>query len=96
MEKPLRSAQSRNAPAYPRIASGSTRQYLRGRGLNPLTNKLAGAAGQVSRQLQAADPLKASRTLAATRSLSNLKRLAEAEIAPALEVSIGFSDSDGD
>jgi predicted lipoprotein len=70
--------------------------YLRGRGLNPLANKVAGAAGQVTRQLQAADPSDANRTLAAARAVSGLKRLAEAEIAPALEVNIGFSDSDGD
>lgn len=127
MEKPLRSAHGA-APAYPRAASGSTRQswtaqwrglrslgvaqgneaptpgaglvpletYLRGRGLNPLANKLAGLAGRVSRELNAANPSQASRTLAAARSLSSLKRLAEAQLAPALEVSIGFSDSDGD
>jgi len=127
MEKPLRSAKSGSAPAYPRAASGSTRQswaaqwqglralgvaqgaapapgaglvpletYLRGRGLNPLAGKVAGAAGQVSRQLPAADAGDANRTLAAARSLGNFKRLAETEMAPALEVNIGFSDSDGD
>lgn len=132
MEKPLRSARTssarNNVPAYPRAASGSTRQswaaqwqglralavasgneapapgaglvpletYLRGRGLNPLANKVASAAVQVTRQLQAADPSDANRTLAAARAASGLKRLAEVEIAPALEVNIGFSDSDGD
>lgn len=127
MEKPLRSAKSGSAPAYPRAASRSTRQswavqwqglralavargdapapgaglvpletYLRGRGLNPLANKVPGAAGQVSRQLSAANAADPHRTLAAARSLGSLKRLAEAEMAPALEVNIGFSDSDGD
>jgi predicted lipoprotein len=32
----------------------------------------------------------------AGRALADLKKLAEAEVAPALEVSIGFSDADGD
>ena len=33
---------------------------------------------------------------AATKPLSRLKRLMEGEVAPALEVNIGFSDADGD
>lgn len=132
MEKPLRSAQTAGAraslPAYPRAASGSTRQswasrwqalralaaaqgndipapgaglvpletYLRGRGLNPLANKLAAATAGVTLQVQAANPAEPGRTLAAAQSVAKLKRLAEAEVAPALEVHIGFSDSDGD
>ncbi len=36
------------------------------------------------------------RVLQAAKELSALKRLAEAEVAPALQVSIGFSDADGD
>lgn len=127
MEKPLRSAGGK-PPAFPRAASGSTRQswaaqwdglralgvaagnvaplpgaglvsletYLRGRGLNPLANKLATASGQVGRQVEGLAPADNNRTLAATRSLAALKRLAEAEMAPALEVNIGFSDADGD
>jgi len=132
MEKPLRSAQTtgrRNtSPAYPRAASGSTRQswtaqwqglrelgvaqgntapapgqglvpletYLRGRGLNLLANQFAAAASRATRQLQASDPSDPRGTLAASRSLTKLKRFAEAKVAPALEVNIGFSDSDGD
>jgi len=34
--------------------------------------------------------------LAAAKQLSALKRLVENEVAPALGVNIGFSDSDGD
>jgi predicted lipoprotein len=34
--------------------------------------------------------------LAAARALAQTKRLAEAQVASALEVSIGFSDADGD
>ncbi len=127
MEKPLKSAGGK-APAFPRAASGSTRQswaaqwqglsalgaahgdaapvpgaglvpletYLRGRGLNPLAGKLAAATGQIDRQVKALTATDAKQALPVTRSLASLKRLAEAEIAPALEVNIGFSDADGD
>lgn len=74
--------------------------YLRGRGLNPLADKLLAAVQQVQQALPAATPLATlaahAGLLAATRSLGKLKRLAEAEVAPALEVNIGFSDADGD
>jgi len=70
--------------------------YLRGRGLNPLSNKLAQNAAQVTQQITSLKPGDNPRTLAATRSLSATKRLAEAELAPALEINIGFSDADGD
>ena len=127
MEKPLKSAGGK-PPAFPRAASGTTRQswaaqwqglaaigaasgnavpvpgaglvpletYLRGRGLNPLANKLATAAAQVGKQVDGLAPADNNKTLAATRALSGLKRLAEADMAPALEVNIGFSDADGD
>lgn len=70
--------------------------YLRGRGLNPLANRLAAATAHATGRIQAANPAQPNRTLAAAQSLATLKRLAEAEVAPALEVQIGFSDSDGD
>ncbi|MDO9406074.1 MAG: imelysin family protein [Polaromonas sp.] len=70
--------------------------YLRGRGLNPLSNKLAQNAAQVTQQIQGLQPGDSKRTLDATRSLSAMKRLTEAEVAPALEINIGFSDADGD
>jgi hypothetical protein len=37
-----------------------------------------------------------ARVQATTQPLAALKRLAEARLAPALEVNIGFSDADGD
>ncbi|RZJ26949.1 MAG: hypothetical protein EOO54_00950 [Haliea sp.] len=70
--------------------------YLRGRGLNPLANKLAQNAAQVTQLIQSLQPGDNKRTLDATRSLSAMKRLTEAEVAPALEINIGFSDADGD
>jgi predicted lipoprotein len=70
--------------------------YLRGRGLNPLAGKVASATAQVSMQVEALAPADRKRALSTARSLAALKRLAETQVAPALEVSIGFSDADGD
>lgn len=70
--------------------------YLRGRGLNPLADKLAASAAGAGRALGRADPARAGGTQAPAKALTALQRLAEAELAPALDVQIGFSDSDGD
>lgn len=76
--------------------------YLRGRGLNPLADQLLATTQRVDKALQAIAQSGASgkaggeRVLQASKELAALKRLAEAEIAPALQVSIGFSDADGD
>lgn len=127
MERPARSAQGK-PPAYPRTASGSTRQgwdaawqglaaigiadgaaapqpaagrvpletYLRGRGLNPVADKLAAAADGAARALAGSDPARAGGTEAPAKALTALQHLVEAEVAPALDVQIGFSDRDGD
>lgn len=133
IERPLRGAGQggRNAPAWPRAASGLTadswaaswqalaalaaaagntapqpgtdlvplESYLRGRGLNPLADRLAAQVAQVaqaSRLAALARPQQRPGVLAFARALAALKRLAEAELAPALDVHIGFSDADGD
>ncbi|WP_374608629.1 imelysin family protein [Diaphorobacter nitroreducens] len=70
--------------------------YLRGRGLNPLAATLARSAADAGREMSRVDPAEPTRVNAATRPLATLKRLAEAQLAPALEVNIGFSDADGD
>ena len=74
--------------------------YLRGRGLNPLADRLLAATRSVDAAFTALDqaggPPPAAAVQQAARELAALKRLAEADIAPALEVSIGFSDADGD
>ncbi|MBN9407983.1 MAG: imelysin family protein [Burkholderiales bacterium] len=70
--------------------------YLRGRGLNPLADKLRAAVGQVDTAFQGLVPGDAAKVNAAGRALAGVKRLVEGEIAPALEVNIGFSDADGD
>lgn len=70
--------------------------YLRGRGLNPLADRLAAATMRAGKAIAAAQPTRRSSVLAGAAAASGLKRLAEAQVAPALEVQIGFSDSDGD
>lgn len=77
--------------------------YLRGRGLNPLAGTLAATTAQISREMDRLTPdarpdarPDATRVNAATQPLAALKRLAESQLAPALEVNIGFSDADGD
>ena len=45
----------------------------------------------------AADPARAASVrAAAATSLASLKRTAESSVAPALKISVGFSDADGD
>lgn len=70
--------------------------YLRGRGLNALADELVSTVGKADARVQAAQAASTPSVLAAARELSALKRLAEAELAPALDVRIGFSDADGD
>lgn len=73
--------------------------YLRGRGLNPLADQLLKTTQNIDSAFSAltrAGKNNATQVQQVARELSALKRLAEAEIAPALQVSIGFSDADGD
>ena len=131
MEKPLRAAGDKEAPEWPRAASGQTMQswtaqweslqalgvlqgkeapalgqglvpletYLRGMGLNPVANALLAASQDSNQRIQ---KLAVSRSpghpqvLDAARSLAALKRVAEGQVAPALDIGMGFSDADGD
>lgn len=75
--------------------------YLRGRGHNTVAHALVQASAQVDAAFQAlgaeARRLPApSRVLTASARLGALKRVAELDLAPALQVGIGFSDADGD
>lgn len=72
---------------------------LRGLGLNPLADRLRQATEKVDAAL--AQVVQAGVQNSATiqrtaRTLAALKHLAESEVAPALQVNIGFSDADGD
>lgn len=76
----------------------SVEAYLRGRGLNPLADRLLAHVRVVDGALP---PLRAgqpsvSQARRLVVALTRLKALAEEEIAGALQVNIGFSDADGD
>lgn len=70
--------------------------YLRGRGLNPLADRWLKAVNEADTAMRGLGALAPEAVELATKPLSRLKRLMEAEVAPALEVNIGFSDADGD
>lgn len=70
--------------------------YLRGRGHGALAQRWQESIGQADAAVQSLDPSKRDRLLPAAKRLATIKRMAEEEIAPALNVSIGFSDADGD
>ncbi|MFN4121403.1 imelysin family protein [Acidovorax sp.] len=73
--------------------------YLRGKGLNPLADKLRQATDKVDAsmaQVQKAGLKDKGAIQQTAKDLAALKFLAESEVAPALQVSIGFSDADGD
>jgi hypothetical protein len=74
----------------------SMESTLRSRGHNQLADVLASSTtntGKAMRGLRIADQ---SRLLDAARELTALKHLVEDKVAPALGVTIGFSDADGD
>lgn len=70
--------------------------YLRGRGLNPLADRWLSQVQRTQAAMQALRPGESPRLDAAVRALAGAKALAEGDVASALEVSIGFSDADGD
>lgn len=83
------------AAPVPGAALAPWETVLRGQGLNPLADRLRRAALRVDAPLQ--DGARSPAALRdAARQLAALKTLAEAELAPALDVRVGFSDADGD
>ena len=91
----ITASQAREAP-QPGAGLAPLETYLRGRGLNPLANTLAQTVAKTDRAMQNPTPANKASMTAATRALANLKKLAEAQVAPALHVNVGFSDADGD
>jgi predicted lipoprotein len=94
----LRTLGASQAAEAPRPGTGLApiETYLRGLGRNEPADLLAQSVGKADKALQNVSPANRAGITAAGRSLADLKKLTEAEIAPALEVSIGFSDADGD
>lgn len=74
----------------------SLQAALRQRGQGGVADALATAAAEADAVMQGLDGGDRARILSAARQLAGLKRLVEEHVAPALGVSIGFSDSDGD
>lgn len=69
---------------------------LRGRGLNPLADRLVAATEHTDRALDGLTPDTPEPVRAAAAALGELARFAQDELAPALSVALGFSDADGD
>lgn len=69
---------------------------LRGRGLNPLADRLVSAISNADLALQGLGSEAAAPVRAAAAALGELTRLVQDELAPAVGVRLGFSDADGD
>ncbi len=70
--------------------------YLRGRGLIALADRWAARVAATGAAVDAIDPARPATLDQAVRELTQTKRLAEDEVAAALDVRMGFSDADGD
>ena len=86
------------------LAVGDTRQpdhvsiarLVEAQGWTRLADELRAAVQQADAAMQAVDRVELARTTPASRALSQLKHLVENDVALALDVTIGFSDADGD
>jgi len=105
LERPLEAAGDggRNAPQFPRIASGLSAaswsaqwQALRSLALQSQADALRHAVQQADRSLAGLSVQAPERLRHAAGALAALGRVVQEQVAPALEVSIGFSDADGD
>jgi predicted lipoprotein len=73
--------------------------YLRSKGRNAVADALVASARQADQgipSLGARQQPSKSQVNSATRALALLKTTAQNQVAPALDVSLGFSDADGD
>lgn len=94
----LRSLAVQDAAPAPAPGQGlvSLETYLRGRGLNPLADRLRQAVLRADPAVAALNLRSPTTLLAASRKLAAVKHLVETDVAEALDVSMGFSDADGD
>lgn len=70
--------------------------YLRGRGLIALADRWAARIAATDAAMRAIRPRQPATLDRAVRELAQTKRLAEGDVATALDVRMGFSDADGD
>lgn len=94
----LRALAVLDAPTGPEPGAGliPLETLLRGQGLNSLADKLHEAAKAVDQALETALDNTPDSLQATGRALAALHTLVNEEVAPALDVRIGFSDADGD
>lgn len=85
-----------STPPTPGQAAVPIETYLRGRGQMALAELWRERVMQADAALQLVQPGDAGRVEAAASALKAVTALMQAEVAPALEVSIGFSSADGD
>jgi predicted lipoprotein len=76
--------------------SGSLASLLRERDQAKLAEALARSVEQAGAAMKGLDTADPEKVMASARRLSGLRRIVEGQVAPALDVRIGFSDSDGD
>jgi predicted lipoprotein len=79
-----------------RALAAPVAQALAADGRQPLAERLTQSVAEADAAMQRATPADLPALPAATRALAGVKKLIEAEVAPALEVVVGFSDGDGD
>lgn len=94
----LRSLGVAQGPDAPRPGSALVplETYMRGLGRDEPAGKLAQGMARSDKALQKLNPANKAGVMSAARTLADVKKIAEADVAPAMEVSIGFSDADGD
>lgn len=85
-----------NSVPQPGSALLTLETYMRGRGLNALAERWVATVRKADAAVAAARPDAGASVQAAANAVAGLKQLAEAELAPALNIRIGFSDADGD
>ena len=71
-------------------------RYMRGLGRDAPAAQLVQSIAKADKALQKLSPANTAGVIAAARTLAEVKKVAEADVATAMEVSIGFSDADGD
>ncbi len=95
LEAQLRHPDGQPAPR-PDTALISVEALLRGRGENPLADRLLAALQPAAAALQAAEANEPAKLQAAAQALARLQRFIELELSEALALRVAFSSADGD
>jgi predicted lipoprotein len=78
------------------LGGASLAGLLRERGQPKVAEALSQSVVQADTGMAQVDPADPAQVMASARRLSALRRVLESDVAPALDVRIGFSDADGD